>query len=124
MTTPSPHPSGNQRWRDRRDFFVPPEYRFDPSGYDVLELADDTTAKAFVVRHHYSRSYPAARRRYGLFGPEGLAGVAVFSIPCNNAVLTQVFPVPAAQAVELGRFVLLDRVGFNAETWLLARCCL
>ena len=27
-----------------------------------------------------------------------------------------------AQAVELGRFVFLDQVGFNGESWLLARC--
>ncbi len=122
MTSPMTHPAGNQRWRDRRHVFVPPKVRFDPSRYDVLELTDDATAKAFVLAHHYSASYPAARRRYGLFGPGGLEGVAVFSVPCNDRVLTSVFDVPAAQAVELGRFVLLDQVPFNAETWTLARC--
>ena len=52
----------------------------------------------------------------------GLAGVAVFSHPCNDAVLTGTFPVAALRCLELGRFVLLDHVGFNGETWLLARC--
>jgi hypothetical protein len=85
-------------------------------------LPGDAQAKAFVVRHHYSASYPAARRRYGLFGPAGLEGVAVFSVPCNDRVLTGVFAAPARQMVELGRFVLLDEVGFNAESWMLARC--
>jgi hypothetical protein len=119
---PNTHPDGNQRWRNRRHFFVPPQCRFQPARYDVLELPGDAQAKAFVLRHHYSASYPAARRRYGLFGPSGLEGVAVFSVPCNDRVLTSVFAAPAHQAVELGRFVLLDQVGFNGESWMLARC--
>jgi hypothetical protein len=120
--SPASHPAGNQRWRGRRHFFVPPACRFDPGRYDVIELPGDALAKAFVLRHHYAASYPAARRRYGLFGPTGLEGVAVFSVPCNDRVLTSIFHVPATQAVELGRFVLLDEVGFNGESWVLARC--
>jgi hypothetical protein len=120
--SPHSHPEGNQRWRGRRHFFVPPRRRFNPARYDVLELAGDAQAKAFVLAHHYAGSYPAARRRYGLFGPAGLEGVAVFSVPCNDRVLTGVFAAPVDQTVELGRFVLLDEVGFNAETWMLARC--
>jgi hypothetical protein len=85
-------------------------------------LPGDAVAKAFVLQHHYAGSYPAARRRYGLFGPNGLEGVAVFSVPCSDRVLTSVFAAPAHQAVELGRLVLLDEVGFNGESWLLARC--
>src|SRR5206468_2839829 len=44
--------------------------------------------------------------------------------PCNDKVLTNTFkdlPSPTA-AVELGRFVLLDEVAGNGETWFLARC--
>jgi hypothetical protein len=120
--SPHAHPEGNQRWRGRRHFFVPPERRFRPARYDVLELPGDAAAKAFVLQHHYAGSYPAARRRYGLFGPAGLEGVAVFSVPCNDRVLTGVFAAPAHQTVELGRFVLLDQVGFNGESYMLARC--
>lgn len=89
---------------------------------EVVEL-DELTAKAFIERHHYSRSYPAARRRFGLFRLGELVGVAVFSRPFRAEVLTNAFPLLAVDdAAELGRFVLLDEVGANAETWFLARC--
>ena len=48
-----------------------------------------------------------------------LQGVAVFSHPCNDRVLTSVFPGRATDSVELGRFVLLDEVPGNGETWML-----
>ncbi len=51
-----------------------------------------------------------------------LVGVAVFSHPCNDAVLTSVFGGEATESVELGRFVLLDDVAGNGETWFLAWC--
>jgi len=49
--------------------------------------------------------------------------VAVFSHPTNDRTLTNVFPgIDVTHLVELGRFVLLDEVGYNGETWFLARC--
>jgi len=76
--------------------------------------------RAFVERHHYSGSYPAARRRFGLYRGEGLVGVAVFSVPMAPTVLD---PLPrGSEAAELGRFVLLDDVPGNGESWFLARC--
>lgn len=113
---------GNQRWTMRRDTYRPPTERIRTSEYDVAALADDTTPKAFVQEHHYSGTYPAARFRFGLYRRGSLVGVAVFSHPCNDAVLTRVFPIPANAATELGRFVLLDEVPGNGETWFLARC--
>jgi hypothetical protein len=91
-------------------------------GRDVAEMPDDGLAKAFVLGHHYSGSYPAARWRFGLFRRGLLQSVAVFSHPCNDRVLTGVFPGPATDSVELGRFVLLDEVPGNGETWFLGRC--
>lgn len=83
----------------------------------------DTVARTFVEQHHYSHSYPAARVRVGLYERGTLVGVAVFSVGSNPRTLLNVWPAtPLAQLVELGRFVLVDRVGFNGETWFLARC--
>lgn len=110
-----------QRWRAGRDSYRPAGEVIRPSDYEVAEL-DEGGAKAFVVHHHYSRSYPAARFRFGLYRRGVLSGVAVFSHPCNDKVLTRTFDVPAAEAVELGRFVLVDEVPGNGETWFLARC--
>jgi hypothetical protein len=110
-----------QRWRERRDSYRPAGEPIRTTDYDVAELHDDATAKAFVRRHHYSGSYPAARFRFGLYRAGELVGVAVFSHPCSDHVLTRVFPGPATDSVELGRFVLLDDVPANGETWFLAR---
>ena len=110
-----------QRWRDRRDSFRQRGEAFDPGAFEVAAIASDTVARSFVERHHYSGSFPAARERFGLYhGPE-LVGVAVYSVPCHPAVISNWFPFEWRAGVELGRFVLLDSVPFNAETWFLAR---
>jgi hypothetical protein len=108
-----------QRWRNGRDFYRPAGEAFDPRAHDVAEIPDDTTARAFVVAHHYSRSYPAARRRFGLYARGQLVGVAVFSVPMTPAALR---PLPPEASLELGRFVLLDDVKANGESWFFARC--
>jgi hypothetical protein len=111
-----------QRWRLGLDRYRPPDEPIRTAEYEVAELLDDGVAKAFVLRHHYSGSYPAARWRFGLFHHGALEGVAVFSHPCNDRVLTSVFPGRPTDSVELGRFVLLDEVPGNGETWMLGRC--
>lgn len=92
---------------------------FDRRHYSVDAL-DEKTARSFVTQHHYSRSYPAAVFRVGLFGPGGeLEGVCVFSVPMNQRVIPAYTGVPPQQGVELGRFVLLDRCPRNTETFFL-----
>jgi len=112
----------NQRWTEGRASYRPAGETIHKSEYDVAVIQDDTTARQFVEAHHYSRTYPAARFRVGLYHRGELVGVSVFSHPCSNRVLTNVFPVAATDAVELGRFVLLDEVPGNGESWFLARC--
>lgn len=112
-----------QRWEDGRHTYRPAREVVDTSRLEVVEL-DELTAKAFVVRHHYSRRYPAARFRFGLYDRSELVGCAVFSRPFTAEVITNALPWldHVDEGVELGRFVLLDSVGANAETWFLARC--
>lgn len=110
-----------QRWRERVPRFRPLGETINPLAYEVAELPTDGPAKAFVCHHHYSGTYPAARVRIGLYRRGQLEGVAIFSHPCRDEVLTSVFPGVATDSVELGRFVLLDSVPSNGETWLLAR---
>jgi hypothetical protein len=111
-----------QRWRGGSDSYRPPDETIRTTEYDVAELAGDIEAKAFVIAHHYSGSYPAARWRFGLWHHGRLKGVAVFSHPCNDRVLTNIFPGKPTDSVELGRFVLLDEVPGNGETWMLGQC--
>jgi len=114
--------TGCQRWLERKALYRRIGEAFRASAFVVEELVGDTTAKQFVIEHHYSASYPAARFRFGLYERGTLVGVAVFSHPCRNEVLTSVFPGDPMQSAELGRFVLLDRVPGNGESWFLARC--
>lgn len=108
-----------QRWRERRDTYRPAGEVIDVRRHEVALIADDGPAKAFVTAHHYSGTYPAARYRVGLYERDELVGVAVFSHPSNPLALR---PLPTSlESVELGRFVLLDRVPGNGETWFLAR---
>lgn len=113
---------------------------FDPARYAVVDL-DERSARRFVVEHHYSGTWPAARLRYGLIDraphldaypdpdpsavtPLGhLVGVAVLGVPMHPRVLLAPFPdlVPYAESLELARLVLLDPVPGNGETWFLAR---
>lgn len=113
---------GNQRWRSGREHYRPPDEPIPTRFYDVAPILQDGPARAFIEAHHYSRSYPAARFRYGLYRSGELVGVAVYSHPVNDRTLTNVFPaIDRCEGVELGRFVLLDRVEGNGETWFLAR---
>ena len=81
----------------------------EPHRYEVASITTDTEARAFVIEHHYSGAYPAARRRVGLAQGAALVGVAVFSVPAQARAL-DVLPCDRAEAVELGRLVLLDGV--------------
>lgn len=109
-----------QGWRCRRASYRPTGETFDARAHEVAEIAQDGIARAFVETHHYSGSYPAARRRFGLYRGPALVGVAVFSVPMNAAALS---PLPTGvEGAELGRFVLLDDVPTNGESWFFARC--
>jgi hypothetical protein len=113
---------GNQRWLEGQPSFRPPSEPIRTRDYDVALIADDTTVKRFVLEHHYEGSYPSARVRIGLYRHGELVGVAVFSTPGQPLVLTNVFPtLPTAALAELGRFVLLDEVPGNGETWFLGQ---
>lgn len=109
-----------QRWRERRDSYRPKGETIVPSEYEVVPCSV-MDARTFVLRHHYSGTFPAARRSFALYRRAHLVGVAVFSHPASDAVLTKVFEGPASESIELGRFVLLDSVPANGETWFLAR---
>lgn len=113
---------GNQRWRERRDTYRPAGEPIDTSAYEVVASQSDSETRAFIVAHHYSGTLPAARFRYHLHRHGVLVGAAVFSHPTNDLTLTNVFGGKATESVELGRFVLLDDVPGNGETWFLGRC--
>src|ERR1700681_4138054 len=113
-----------QRWRNRRPTW---RYRheggFDQARYTVAEIPDDTTARSFVEAHHYLGSCPAMRLRYGMYEGDQLVGIAILSVPARKEVLTRAFQglVPYYEVLEMGRFLILDHIPSNGETWLMKR---
>ena len=109
-----------QRWNARRPAWRPAGEVFDARLYEIEASTDDAATKAYIVGAHYSRSYPAARRRFHLRARGGaLVGAVVFSAPMTRDVLR---PWSMVDAMELGRLVLDDAVAANAESWFVARC--
>ena len=115
-----------QRWRDRRGILIS-RGRFDPSLHGVEIIPGDKVAAAFVQQHHYSASYPSASFRVGLYrlvgkGPAArkpeLVGVAVFGTSPGPQVARK-WAGPGVEALDLNRFILLDELEYNAETWFL-----
>ncbi len=123
-----------QRWREHRSSYRPAGETINTRDYEIAPISR-AVAKLFVESHHYSKSFPTSRFRYGIFSrhvteehwqvhglePQ-LAGVAVFSNAKHPAVLTNVFPGDPNDSVELGRFVLLDHLKANAESYFIRRC--
>lgn len=113
-----------QRWQQRQQSWRhPDEGGFNAKLYDVAPIKEDKAASNFITAHHYSGSCPAMVFRFGVYELGQLVGVAVLSVPTQVKVLTTPFPqlAPYKESLELGRFVLLDRIPSNAETWFLAR---
>jgi hypothetical protein len=120
MTTQLPLPLV-QRWRERRERYRPAGERINPAEYAVATIPEPQ-ARGFVVEHHYSATWPANRLSVGLFRGARLVGVAAFSQGMNNATVPKHTGLADHLAgVELGRFVLLDEVAGNGESWFLAR---
>jgi hypothetical protein len=111
----------NQRWLFGGDRCRPAGETIQTRLYDVAPIEKDAPAKQFVLTHHYSDSYPAARFRFGMYRAADLVGIAVFSVPMNYGVFAPL-KAPPDDCAELGRFVLLDNVPGNGETWFLGRC--
>lgn len=107
---------GQHSWRHRSDG------GFDRARYEVAPITVDV-AEPFVLAHHYSGSFPSDKASYGLYLGDRLVGVAVLSVPTNTRALTNVFPdlVPFYESIELGRFVLLDEVPANGESFFLGQ---
>ena len=110
------------RWRDTASVLVPPG-PIDTRSYEISPIPDDTTARQFIERHHYSGEYVPARFRFGLYHRSGeLHGVAVFSVPMNYHSFDRFQLRDRNEGAELARLVLLDQTGGNAESLFVAQC--
>ena len=114
-----------QRWTKKRMSFRPAGEPFQADRHKVV-LLSESDAKDFCAMHHYSGSMPPARVRVGMmrktpFEAEQLVGLAVFSVPMQNAALGKYLKADMATGVELGRFICTDVVESNGESWLIGQ---
>ena len=117
-----------QRWRDKSESYRPAgePINVHRDGY-YAEIVPKKVGKEFVQKHHYSGTYPATRLQVGLYrgSEEGneLCGVAAFGVPMSNSVFARyINKATIHDSIELSRFVLLDDVPANGETWFLGQC--
>lgn len=110
-----------QRQTEGRSSWISHCQRCDTSRLEVVAVLQKQ-AREFVMAHHYSGSFPAARQSVGLFEGGVLVGVAVFGVPAGPHVLRYWTRLPPEQGIELSRFVLLDRVGYNGAGFWRAPC--
>lgn len=83
----------NQRWRNGRDFYRVPDEVIRTSDYEIVTMTTEREIRQLIETHHYLKSLPPSRWRFGLYRHEQLVGAAVFSYPTNNRTITSVFGV-------------------------------
>jgi len=110
----------SQRWNTKRAFILHEKKWIDKTNYRVEQI-DRSEGKEFVLKHHYSGSYPAAIIEYGLFERTGLhqeelVGVIVFSSPVQPKA-GAAYGAEGEPFCDLGRMILLDRVPSGGETY-------
>lgn len=116
----------DQRWADRREHRRTPGERINPAEYGV-DILGRKEAKAFIIQHHYSGSYPAAHLAVGLYRKVGvqssrLVGAAVFSEGVrSHEAMPRWTGFERQHGTELGRLVLLPEVLHNGESWFITR---
>ncbi len=114
--------SSAQRHTERRISYRVVGERIRPSEYDVA-IGAPLEAKSFVVRHHYAGTCGPTAHPIHLYRRGELVGVACYGPLASTAAHRAVFPtLDQRQGVTLSRFVLLDEVPHDGESWFIARC--
>lgn len=112
-----------QRWSEGVEKRRPAGELIRTSEYEVAPIKIAAVAREFVRQHHYTQTCSSLAHRLGLYRRGQLVGVAAFGPPASVNAHRAVFPTLGFdQAVTLGRFVLVDEVPGNGESWFLARC--
>lgn len=112
-----------QRWDDGRGSRRPPGEPIVTSQYEVAVSEDPRGSTRFVTQHHYLGTASSTAHPLNLYRHGKLVGVALFGPPASMAAHAAVFPtLSPIEGVNLGRFVLVNEVPGNGESWFIARC--
>lgn len=88
----------NQRWRERRTSYRVPEKVIRTRDYEVVTMATEREVRELIATHHYLRTLPPSRFRFGLYRHDALVGAAVSTHPVKDRTITNVF---GCSAIEL-----------------------
>ena len=91
------------------------------SQYEICEVPKDE-AKELIVREHYSHKWHTTfgLYNYGIRLDGELLGVASYGHLMNPRSFKSIADLEPQQVIELNRLWIDDRLGKNAETWLMA----
>ena len=91
------------------------------SQYEICEVSKDE-AKELIVREHYSHNWGTSfgLYNYGIKLNGELLGVAAYGNLMNPQSFKSIADLAPGQVTELNRLWIDDRLGKNAETWLMA----
>jgi hypothetical protein len=93
---------------------------FDASFYTVKAISKKD-ANETVIKHHYLHRRPSNSHSFGLISKQDrLDGVVVFGVPASRHAQKSCWPENPNGVLELTRLWVDDRVGRNAESYLVA----
>jgi hypothetical protein len=110
-----------QRWTERRESRRPAREVVSTRHLEAV-VGEPDRVRAFVAQHHYAETCSSTAHPLELYDRGTLVGVAACGPSASMNVHRKVFPtLGTKEGVTLGRFVLLDQVAANAESWFIAR---
>lgn len=91
-----------------------------------IEQLDATTAREFIIEHHYSGSCHNGPMAWGCFNGDTLVGVIAFATPISENVRRFIWHEEYEDEMkdhttELHRLVTLDETPHNTESWFISR---
>jgi|TARA_R100000479_G_scaffold121186_1_gene62350 hypothetical protein len=86
-----------------------------------VKVIDSKAAKAYTLKHHYMKTFPAAKVCFGVFYKKLLSGVITFgySTATKQKIQKLVPKINEGEYIEMQRMNLLDVLGGNAESYVL-----
>lgn len=97
------------------------KYNYFDSNYTV-KLIEQKIAKPFIIKNHYSHTYPAGCANLGVFSGEELIGVIVFGLSCQAKMASSIVPIlRQSDYYELQRLFVKDCTRTGFESWFIGK---
>jgi len=89
--------------------------------YEVKEISK-VKAKEFIVKFHYTHTFPLSVLHFGAFKDDELIGVIVYGMSCTPKMAQSIVPyLGQSDYLELQRLFVKDCTESNFESWFIAQ---